>query len=182
VDGREGRLRRRARGTDRSLARAPHLTLSLGQHLAEDARDLVELGLSGDERRRDLDDGIAAVVGTADEAGVEQRVREIPAEEALALLVRERLARLLVLDQLERIEEPGPTQVPDDREVEKLSERGPEGVLVFPDVLDDPLALDDVDVLERDRFDTCRTSGTSGSKGARSEGIPVIESAPIVVP
>ena len=29
---------------------------------------------------------------------------------------------------------------------------------------------------------TCRTSGTSGSNGARSASIPLIESAPIVVP
>ena len=31
-------------------------------------------------------------------------------------------------------------------------------------------------------FITCRTSGTSGSKLVRSAGMPLIESAPIVVP
>jgi hypothetical protein len=31
-------------------------------------------------------------------------------------------------------------------------------------------------------FETWRTSGSSGSKGARSAGMPLIESAPMVVP
>ena len=38
------------------------------EHLAEDARDLVELRLAGDQRRRELDHRVAAVVGAADQA------------------------------------------------------------------------------------------------------------------
>ena len=46
--------------------------------------------------------GIAAVVGAADQPGVEERVREVAAQQRLALLVREGLARVLVLDELDR--------------------------------------------------------------------------------
>src|SRR4029453_14703441 len=74
-----------------------HERRRLGEHLAEDADHLVELLLPGDEWRGDLQDGVAAVVRAADEPGVEERVREEPAQQALALLIREGLARVLVL-------------------------------------------------------------------------------------
>ena len=64
----------------------------LGENVAENRHDLVELLLSGDERRRDLDDRVAAVVGTADEPALEEARREEAAQERLALLVVERLA------------------------------------------------------------------------------------------
>src|SRR6266550_4908059 len=95
---------------------------SLGENVAENRDDLVELMLAGDEWRRDLDDGIAAVVGTADEPPLEQPRREEAAQERLAFLVAKRLARLLVLHELHRIEEARPTHVPDDRQVEELLE------------------------------------------------------------
>ena len=123
----------------------------LGEHVSEDSHDLVELGLVGDERRRDLDDRVAAVVGTADEPALPEPGREEAAQERLALLVGEGLAGLLVLHELERVEEPGPAQVADDREVEELRQRVAEVVLLLGDVLDDPLPLHDLDVLERDR-------------------------------
>ena len=72
-----------------------HEGRSLGEDLAEDADDLVELGLTGDERRRDLQHRVAAVVRAADQARVEERVRQVAAQELLALLVRERLTRVL---------------------------------------------------------------------------------------
>ncbi len=50
--------------------------------------DLVELLLRRDQRRRDLDHRVAAVVGPADEAALEERGREEAAQERLALLVR----------------------------------------------------------------------------------------------
>ena len=116
---------------------ARHPLPRLREDLAEDAGDLVELRLLGDERRRDLDDRVAAVVGTADEARLEEARREEVAEQGLALLLGERLARLLVLDELERVEEACPAQVTDDRELEQLRERRAEGVLLGGDVLDD---------------------------------------------
>ena len=119
--------------------------------VAEHLDDAVELGLAGDERRRDLDDRIAAVVGATDEAALEQARGEEAAQQPLALVVRERLARLLVLHELDRVEEAGTADVADDRQVEQLLERRAERRLVLEDALDDPLALHDLDVLERDR-------------------------------
>src|SRR5262245_59345077 len=121
------------------------------EHLAEDRDDLVELGLLRDERRRDLDDGIAAVVGPADEPGLEEPRREEAAEERLALLLREGLARLLVFHELEGVEEARPAEVADDRQVEQLRQRRVESLLLGGDVVDDVLAVHDLDVLERDR-------------------------------
>ena len=48
-----------------------HATACLGEHLAEDADDLVHLGLTRDERWRELDDRVAAIVGATDEPGLE---------------------------------------------------------------------------------------------------------------
>ena len=62
----------------------------LGENVAENRDDLVELLLSGDERRRDLDDRVAAVVGTADQPALEELRREEAAQQRLALLVVER--------------------------------------------------------------------------------------------
>jgi SAM-dependent methyltransferase len=77
--GRTGNLRGRRR--DRGLrsgrrcgASSPHrldLVPRLREHVAEDRDDLVELALARDERRRELDDGLAPVVGTADQAAFE---------------------------------------------------------------------------------------------------------------
>src|ERR671935_157750 len=55
----------------RRLARA-HPLRRLAEHVAEDGDDLVELLLLCDERRRDLDDGVAAVVRPADEPALEE--------------------------------------------------------------------------------------------------------------
>src|SRR5439155_6409889 len=87
------------------------------EDVAENAGDLVELVLVGHERRRDLDDRVAAIVGPADEAALEHPRREEAAQERLALLVGECLARLLVLDELDCVEETGSAQVADDRQL-----------------------------------------------------------------
>src|SRR5919106_5847366 len=121
------------------------------ERVAEDAHDLVELGLAGDERWRDLDHRVAAVVGPADEPGLEERVREEAPEEALALLRGERLARVLVLDELDRVEEARPAEVADDRELQQLRDGCMKRLLVRAHVLEDALALHDLEVLERDR-------------------------------
>ena len=83
---------------------------------------------------------------------LEQPRRKEAAQERLALLVAEGLARLLVLDELERVEEPGPAQVADDRQVEQLRRAsGGSSPAFSAHVLDDALAAHDLDVLERDR-------------------------------
>ena len=54
----------------------------LGEHVAEDPHDLVELLRAGHERRRDLHDRVASVVGAADQATLEEPLREEPSQEA----------------------------------------------------------------------------------------------------
>src|SRR5215204_6818579 len=110
------------------------------QDIAEDADDLVELGLPGDERRRDLDHRVAAVVGAADEPALEEGGREEAAQQRLAFVVVEALPRLLVLDELDCVEEAGPADVAHDRQLEQRLERRSEGALVAEHVLQDPLA------------------------------------------
>src|SRR5690242_9032950 len=113
---------------------------------AEPALDVVELRLADDQRRRELDDGVAAVVGAAVDAGVEERLGEVAAQEPLGLLVVERLAGLLVLDQLDPVEVPGPADVADDGQVEQLLQGGPEARGVLLDLVVEALALEDVEV------------------------------------
>src|SRR5690349_7835547 len=55
------------------------------QHRAQDVGDLVELAVAGDERWRQLNHWIAAVVGAGDEAGVVQRRRDVPAQQCFGL-------------------------------------------------------------------------------------------------
>src|SRR3712207_471274 len=105
----------------------------LGEHLAEDLLDLVEVLLAADQRRRQLDDRVAAVVGAAVDAGLEQRAGEEPAQQPLALGVIEGLLGLLVLDQLDPVEVAVTADVADDRQVREPFERRAERVLVVED-------------------------------------------------
>src|SRR4029079_10259083 len=138
---RGGRRRRRRRYP---LGPSVHPLPRLAQHLPENADDLVELLLAGDERWRDLHHRVAAVVGAADQAALEEPGGEGAAEQRLRLVVAEGLARLLVLHELERVQVPGTANVPDDRQVEQLLERGAQHRLVLANVLDDPVALHDL--------------------------------------
>src|SRR2546425_4075854 len=108
----------------------------LGEDVAEDRDDLVELLLSCDERRRDLDDRIAPVVRAADETALEERRREEAAEQRLALVVVEGLPRLFVFHELDRVEEARSANVADDREVQQLFERRAKHGLGVGDMLD----------------------------------------------
>src|SRR3954452_3215383 len=91
--------------------RSVHAVPGLAQHVAEDPDELVELRLLRDERRRDLDDGVAAIVGAADQAALEEPPGQEAAQERLRLLRRERLTRLLVAHELERVEVARPAHV-----------------------------------------------------------------------
>src|SRR5688500_14236890 len=71
----------------------------LGQHLAQDPVDDLELLAVRNQRRRQLDHGVAAVVGPADQAVLVELAGHEAAQELLALLVAEALLGLLVLDQ-----------------------------------------------------------------------------------
>src|SRR5205823_9929474 len=118
----------KSRGAARSLAprragRLLDLRPRLFEHIGEDPHQLVELRLTRDERRRDLDDWIAAVVGAADQAALEQLRRKEAAQQPLRLLVREGLARLLVLHELERVEAARTAEVARDRKLEEPLQR-----------------------------------------------------------
>src|SRR5215210_9545901 len=89
----------------------------LGEHLAQDPVDDLELLAVRYERRGELDDWVAAVVRAADQPVLEELARHEAPEQLLALLVGEALLRLLVLDELERMEVAGAADVAHDREV-----------------------------------------------------------------
>src|SRR5882724_10978389 len=90
-----------------------------GEDFTEDSHDLTEFLLPCDERRRDLDHGVAAIVGAADQPLLEETRREEAAQERLRLCIGERLPRRLVLHELDRPQVAGAAQVADDVEVEQ---------------------------------------------------------------
>src|SRR3954449_4377847 len=95
--------RRSASSTRPAGCRLRDLLPCLREHLAQRPGDLVELVLCGDERRGDLNDGVAAVICPANKAFFEETRRDEVTQEDCALLVVEAGARLLVLDELEGI-------------------------------------------------------------------------------
>src|SRR5215831_17668255 len=105
----------------------------LRQHVAEDLLDLVEVLLRAGQRRRKLDDRVAPVVRAADQAGIEQRMREEAAEQPLRLVVVERRAGGLVLYELDAVEVSIAAHVADDRQVIELFQARAERALVRPD-------------------------------------------------
>src|SRR3954454_16348645 len=123
----------------------------LGQHLAQDTVDDLELLGVRYERRGELDDRVAAVVRAADQAVLEELARHEAAKQLLALLVGEALLGLLVLDELERLEVTGAAHVAHDREVvPQLVEHAAKLALLLAHVAAEVLALEDVEVRERD--------------------------------
>src|SRR4051794_23949923 len=102
--------------TSRSRIRSPSASMPAGsaaqvetvarllEHGPQHGVDLLELLRAGDERRRELDDRVAAVVGAADESATEHLRGEEAAQQPLLLVARERLLRLLVADELDRAE------------------------------------------------------------------------------
>src|SRR3954451_20692542 len=116
----------------------------------QDRFHLLELVGPGDQRRRELEDGVAAVVGAADQAALEELARQLAPQERLGLLVGEGLLRLAVLDELERPEVAGPAHVADDLDVAQRLEHVAEGRLVLAHVLEQALVLEHVEVGHRD--------------------------------
>src|SRR4051812_46609083 len=96
-----------------SETRSPRVSMALGEPQlarralergAQDRLHLRELLRTGDERRRELHDGVAAVVGAADQPAAEELAREVVVEQVVALLLAELLLGRLVLDELDRVE------------------------------------------------------------------------------
>src|SRR6476646_9912123 len=96
------------------------------EHGAERALDEVELFRPRDQRRRELHDRIAAIVGAADEAGFVETRRHETAEEPIAVLLRKGLLRGLIAHELDRPEETSAAHVADDRYVAQAEESSTE--------------------------------------------------------
>src|SRR5829696_7637819 len=124
----------------------PHAPGRLLEHRPQDALHLLELLGPGDQRGRELDHRVAAVVGPADQPAAIQLRREEAAQQPLRLLAAERLLRVAVPDQLDAGEVAGPAHVADDRDVAQRLQHPLEGGLVLLHVGEQPLALEDVDV------------------------------------
>src|SRR5258705_5115026 len=138
----------------------------------QDLVDGVELLLTADQRRRQLHDWVATVVGAAVQAGLEDRRREEAAQQPLALLVVERLLGGLVLDEFDAVEVPIAADIADDRQVVELLQGGAECGRVLLDVVVETLALEDVEVGQRH----CRRDGMTAERIAVSEGgLTVVE-------
>jgi hypothetical protein len=103
--------------------------------------------------------------GAAVQAGVEQGGGQESAQQPLGLVVVERLLRRLVLDQLDAEEVTVAADVSDDQQIEELLQRGAEERGVLADVLQEPLLLEDVEILRGDR----------GRHGVPAERVPVGE-------
>src|SRR5262249_54157914 len=93
----------------------------------------------------------ATVVGAADQATLEETVREEAAEEGLGLVVSEGLSGLLVLHELDRPEVAGAAKIPCDRQLEERGQGVAKRTLVGCDLLDEALAAHDLEVRLRDR-------------------------------
>src|SRR5450759_4911925 len=111
------------------------VVLGLGQNGAQALLDVVELGLADDQRWRELDHRVATVVGSAVQTRIEQRLGQEPAQQSLALVIVERLAGRLVLDQLDPVEVALAADIADQWQVEQLVQGGPETRGVVLDVL-----------------------------------------------
>src|SRR6266545_2456497 len=125
------------------------LAAAAAEHPAQDPFDLVEVLLAADQRGCELDHRVAAVVGAADQALLEQARREVAPQQPLALVVVEGLAGHLVLDQLDPVEVALAAHVADDRQVQQLLQGGAEAVLVGADVAEQVLALEQLEVGQR---------------------------------
>src|SRR5205807_995832 len=80
-----------------------------------------------------------------------ERRREKTTQQRLRLVIGERLARRLVLDELERPEVAGAAEVADDVQLEERRELGAEALLRVGYMLDDALPFHDLEVLQRHR-------------------------------
>jgi hypothetical protein len=89
----------------------------LAEHVSKDPDNHVEVLLLANERGGQLDDGLAAVIGAAHEAGVEQRRREEPSQEPFAFLAVEGLTRRFVLHELDPVKVASAPDLADDGQV-----------------------------------------------------------------
>jgi hypothetical protein len=154
----------------------------LREDAADDLLHLVEFALAHRQRRRELDDRVSAIIGTAVQAAfVHLRGHEV-LEDPLGLLLGERLLGVLVLDEFDSVEETLTTDVTDDRQVLELLERVLERRSVLMHVVVELLGLEDVEVRHRrgtgDRVSAEGVAVVERLVAAGSEQTAATESAP----
>jgi len=91
------------------------------EHRAQPLLDVIDSGWPMISGGRQLDDGSPRPSARPVQAGVEQRLGQEPAQQPLGLLVVERLAGRLVLDQLDPVEVALTADVADQWQVEQLA-------------------------------------------------------------
>src|ERR1700712_5063806 len=89
----------------------------LGQAGPQRRLDDVELLRPRDQRRRELHDRVATIVGATDQSRLVQAWREEAAQQVLGLLLREPRVRVGIRDELEREEVARAAHVTDERDV-----------------------------------------------------------------
>src|SRR6185295_6780953 len=143
-----------------SLTRLPTVSISpwpspldpfrgLRQDRPQHALDLLELLGVTDQRRRQLNHRIAAIVGPADQAAAEELAGDEAAQQPLRLLVGEPLLGLLILDQLDRLEVAVAADIADDWDVAQRVEHRPKLALLATHVTAEVLTLEEVQVGHR---------------------------------
>src|SRR3712207_3923419 len=133
-------------------APVPQLLLQLGEGLVGDLRDPPEHLPVGHQRRGVLDDGVVLVVEAADEAALQQLPRDDALEVPLVLVALQGRAVGPLGPDLEGPEEAHAPDLLDDRvPLRHPPQLAAEVPLEVLDVLEEPLALDNADVLERHR-------------------------------
>src|SRR5580692_6343767 len=103
-----------------------------GEDLAHDAHHEVDVGPRRDQRRRELDDGVAPVVRATDQTTSEHLGRHVTTEQSLGVFAGPGLFGALVLHQLHAPEVAGAADVTDDRDVAQSQEAVTEVVLIGP--------------------------------------------------
>src|SRR5699024_4737852 len=137
----------------------------LREDAADDLLHLVEFALAHRQRRRELDDRVTAIIGTAVQAAFVHLRRHEVLEDPLGLLLGERLLGVLVLDEFDSVVESLTTYVTDDRQVLEHLERVLERLCVLMEGVAELLGLEDVEVRHR--------SGAGDRVSA--EGVAVVE-------
>ena len=121
------------RGRGRQAEEAP----AVGQHVAEAPDDLVKGGGVGDERRRDLQDGLAAIVGAGDQPRLDQSLGQEALASARSRSSASRLRSGSSLTSSIAQKNPAPAGVGDHGQVAQLASLRREVALERADVLVD---------------------------------------------
>src|SRR5690242_10574004 len=133
-----------------SCGRDPHVLRERDQHVAEPPGQVLQERSIADQRGRDLYHRVAAVVTPGDQLGTDQRAGQALAQELFSLLGIE-TGLGPVRHELDRPEVAAAADVADDRQPPQRLELAGQVTLVLADVVEYLLALEQLEVLQRDR-------------------------------